>query len=632
MSNSSQTYTRRRGKHNTTKPFSSAISFDKIKEFQVKKEENIFKFDDTFSKPVRQISNTINETKIINLPNERINKRKNYNYYESKYSKKSEEDKDNSNTKNNRVSNENHKEKDKRNKSFEHTYKNGEKNQEKPNQDNPSLNTYKPLYHKISHEIRFTKDFSDENRTFAPFKTGTMSSKNFNLISSIFQNNPKKDISSQNKNQIKSQEPEPLESKQSKGQIISNTITINQNEDKTVRRRRPNFPKFERRISDRNISPKKGGNKEEKKDKKFNNKDKTDNNEEKNEKKVKEDRKRKIIRFEEPNKGGKRKKSIDPVNRIRRKSTREFKEFSQTTYIKNCEALCTGGRGDDGLPKINQDTYVLERNINGVLNFNIFGVLDGHGDYGHFASQFVKRYIINRIKSHPLIKGLDNPKEIYKNLTEKGYQIISNIYMDADIQIAKEKFNCEMSGTTCVLVIQLEEHLICANTGDSRAILVYSESPNDNLASSEVYNLSYDCKPDLPKEKKRIEECGGSVTQMMDEGDIPCGPFRVWIRGEQYPGLAMSRSIGDMDAKKVGVIPNPIIIEYTLNYQSNYMIICSDGIWEFISNNEAMKIANKYYLRNDALGLCQDLTNKSTENWLKEDIVVDDITVVVAFF
>ena len=631
MSNSSQTYTRRRGKHNTTQPFTSAISFDKIKEFQERKEENIFKFEETFSKPVRQISNTINE----NLPNERINKRKNYNYYESKYSKKAEEDKDNSNTKNNRFSNENHKEKDKRNKSFEHTYKNGEKNQEKSNQDNPSVNTYKPLYHKISHEIRFTKDFSDENNTFARYRTGAMSSKNFNLISSIFQNIPKKDISSQNKNQIKSQEPEPIESKQSKGQNISSTNTINQNEDKTVRRRRPNFPKFERRISDRNINPKKGEKKEEKKDKKSDNIDKTekiDKTEEKNEKKLKEDKERKIIRFEVPIKGGKRKKSIDPVNRVRRKSTREFKEFSQITYIKNCEALCTGGRGDDGLPKINQDTYVLERNINGVLNFNIFGVLDGHGDYGHFASQFVKRYIINRIKSHPLIKGLDNPKEIYKNLTENGYQILSNIYMDADIQIAKEKFNCEMSGTTCVLVIQLEEHLICANTGDSRAILVYSESPNDNLASSEVYNLSYDCKPDLPKEKKRIEECGGSVTQMMDEGDIPCGPFRVWIRGEQYPGLAMSRSIGDMDAKKVGVIPNPIIIEYTLNYQSNYMIICSDGIWEFISNNEAMKIANKYYLRNDALGLCQDLTNKSTENWLKEDIVVDDITVVVAFF
>ena len=94
----------------------------------------------------------------------------------------------------------------------------------------------------------------------------------------------------------------------------------------------------------------------------------------------------------------------------------------------------------------------------------------------------------------------------------------------------------------------------------------------------------------------------------------------------------MSRSIGDMDAKKIGVIPNPQVIEYTLNFQSKYMIICSDGIWEFISEEKAMKIGNKYYLRNDPLGLCQELTNLSTAEWLKEDIVVDDITAVVVFF
>ena len=189
-----------------------------------------------------------------------------------------------------------------------------------------------------------------------------------------------------------------------------------------------------------------------------------------------------------------------------------------------------------------------------------------------------------------------------------------------------------MSGTTCVIVIQLEEYLICANTGDSRAILIYEDINSKNLSNTKIYPLSYDCKPELPNEKKRIEESGGSVEQIMDEGDIPCGPFRVWIKGEEYPGLAMSRSIGDMDAKKVGVIPNPQIIEYHLNPQSKYMIICSDGIWEFISNEECMKIANRYYLRSDAIGLCNDLTNISTANWLKEDIVVDDITCVVVFF
>ena len=94
----------------------------------------------------------------------------------------------------------------------------------------------------------------------------------------------------------------------------------------------------------------------------------------------------------------------------------------------------------------------------------------------------------------------------------------------------------------------------------------------------------------------------------------------------------MSRSIGDIEAKTCGVIPNPQIIEYDISSKTKYMIACSDGIWEFISNEEAMEIGNKYYLRNDPLGLCNELINKSTEIWKREDIVIDDITVVVVFY
>ena len=282
--------------------------------------------------------------------------------------------------------------------------------------------------------------------------------------------------------------------------------------------------------------------------------------------------------------------------------------------------------------KKNQDSYVVERNVNGVLDFNIFGVLDGHGVNGHFVSRFVSKYIINRIRDHTLIKNKDSPKEIYKILKENKYKILTHIFRDADIQLEKEKFNCEMSGTTCNIIIQLEEHIICANAGDSRAILVYSESNNSNLLDTKIFKLSNDLKPELPEEKRRIEEHGGSVQKMIDENDMPFGPYRVWIKGEQYPGLAMSRSVGDLDAKKIGVIPDPQIIEYILTPQSKYMMVCSDGIWEFISNEEAMENGNKYYLKRDPRGLCHDLTKKSTVIWLKEDIVVDDITIVVVFF
>ena len=106
----------------------------------------------------------------------------------------------------------------------------------------------------------------------------------------------------------------------------------------------------------------------------------------------------------------------------------------------------------------------------------------------------------------------------------------------------------------------------------------------------------------------------------------------MWIKGEDYPGLAMSRSIGDVEAKTVGVIPNPQIMEYTLTSKSKYLLVCSDGVWEFISNEDAMKISNKFYLKNDPMGLCRELTYKSTQIWLQEDICIDDITVVAVFF
>ena len=315
------------------------------------------------------------------------------------------------------------------------------------------------------------------------------------------------------------------------------------------------------------------------------------------------------------------------------KKTNSLKaEFSSTIYVKSSEGLSIPGKSENGLRKTNQDTLLIERNVNGVLNFNIFGVLDGHGEDGHFVSKFVSRFIFNKLKSHPLIKKLDEPKQIYYKLKENGYEIIANIFLDADVQIQKEKFDFHRSGTTCVIVIQLEEHIICANTGDSRAIAVFDENYDDNLMDSKVYPLSYDCKPELPNELMRIIEYGGVVDKVYDVENPEIGPFRVWAKGKDYPGLAMSRSIGDMDAKKVGVIPNPQIVEYTIDYYSKYLILASDGIWEFISSEQAMKYCNKFYMRNDAKGLCQDLTQKATALWEKNDCCIDDITVIVVFF
>ena len=102
---------------------------------------------------------------------------------------------------------------------------------------------------------------------------------------------------------------------------------------------------------------------------------------------------------------GMRKSTYDARRRPRRKNNNSKNKkrgsiretFSSTIYIKSSEGLSSAGKNDKGNKKINQDTYEIEKNVNGVLNFNIFGVFDGHGNHGHFVSQFVKKYIIHRI-------------------------------------------------------------------------------------------------------------------------------------------------------------------------------------------------------------------------------------------
>ena len=125
---------------------------------------------------------------------------------------------------------------------------------------------------------------------------------------------------------------------------------------------------------------------------------------------------------------------------------------------------------------------------------------------------------------------------------------------------------------------------------------------------------------------------GGRIERFIEENGDEVGPYRVWLKNEDYPGLAMSRSIGDLIATTVGVIPDPEVIEYELNDNSLYMIMCSDGVWEFLSNREVMEISKKYYMLNDFRKMNKKIVKESIEKWKNEDVVIDDITVLSVCF
>jgi Protein phosphatase 2C len=62
----------------------------------------------------------------------------------------------------------------------------------------------------------------------------------------------------------------------------------------------------------------------------------------------------------------------------------------------------------------------------------------------------------------------------------------------------------------------------------------------------------------MREEKQRVERSNGVVRQSVKQGRS-VGVMRVWCKGQDYPGLAMSRSLGDKLAQNVGVSCDPSI-------------------------------------------------------------------------
>ena len=293
--------------------------------------------------------------------------------------------------------------------------------------------------------------------------------------------------------------------------------------------------------------------------------------------------------------------------------------------VKNVGSYSQAGKSEDGFTKINQDSFLVLQSEYNLKDFNIFCVMDGHGINGHLVSRYLMKYINLFFKNNKKMNASNqNEDSIYHRLKKSDYHILRRLFRHAERDLHKKsKIDANLSGTTCVMVAQIGDRFICANIGDSRAIMIKT--------GNEIVPLSIDQKPDDPEESKRIVQNGGEISQYEENGE-KSGPYRIWKKGEVYPGIAMSRSVGDFIATSLGVVPEAKFIEEKIDQDCKFIVVASDGIWEFLDNKRVGEIVMPYYKNDDPDGACKALIKEATEWWNKEDIVVDDITVVVVFF
>eukprot|EP00238_Polyblepharides_amylifera_P005590 CAMPEP_0196582942 /NCGR_PEP_ID=MMETSP1081-20130531/41348_1 /TAXON_ID=36882 /ORGANISM="Pyramimonas amylifera, Strain CCMP720" /LENGTH=219 /DNA_ID=CAMNT_0041903669 /DNA_START=626 /DNA_END=1285 /DNA_ORIENTATION=+ len=191
-------------------------------------------------------------------------------------------------------------------------------------------------------------------------------------------------------------------------------------------------------------------------------------------------------------------------------------------------------------------------------------------------------------------------------------------------------FDGYYSGTTaCFAVIKNGSSVILGNVGDSRALTA-------RISGTKVVgvDLTQDDKPTDELEQKRIEACGGRVAQQeYDPGEFD-GPFRVFLKHENIPGLAMSRSLGDGMAESVGVIPDPTCSEYFIRPDDKFLLFATDGLWEVFTTDEAAVWANDYMNHPEKMArmsVTHALAEEAQRRWTRmdEDCVVDDTTILI---
>ncbi len=68
-----------------------------------------------------------------------------------------------------------------------------------------------------------------------------------------------------------------------------------------------------------------------------------------------------------------------------------------------------------------------------------------------------------------------------------------------------------------------------------------------------------------------------------------------------------------------------------LESSDKFIVIASDGVWEFLSNEMIARIVWPYYIKNSPEQAGNAVVRASVQKWKENDTVIDDITCVIIF-
>ncbi|XP_032364245.1 protein phosphatase, Mg2+/Mn2+ dependent, 1Da isoform X1 [Etheostoma spectabile] len=269
-----------------------------------------------------------------------------------------------------------------------------------------------------------------------------------------------------------------------------------------------------------------------------------------------------------------------------------------------------------------------------------FAVFDGHG--GREAAQFARDYLWEFMKKQ---RGFwsDCDREVCLAI-RKGFVACHHAMWKKLPEWPKTLTGLpSTSGTTASVVFIRGNRMYVAHVGDSAVVLGIQDDPS--VPFIRAVEVTQDHKPELPRERERIEGLGGSVIKKSGVNRVVWkrprlshnGPVRRSTVIDQIPFLAVARALGDLwsydfYSGEFVVSPEPDTSVVILDPRKHhYIILGSDGLWNMVPPQEAISMCQN---NNEAMAPCgvssaRQLVSHALLRWRQRMLRADNTSAIV---
>ena len=241
----------------------------------------------------------------------------------------------------------------------------------------------------------------------------------------------------------------------------------------------------------------------------------------------------------------------------------------------------------------------------------VFCLADSHGPHSRNILDFFKKNLLSLLEQHIHVEP---------ELGAKSLATLDEFLMTT---IKNSEINLNFSGCSLINLMIYGDTCFIWNIGDCQAVLAKEVDSWKCKMLNKPHNLK------ILQERTRILEFGGKIHEISsNQGKTE----RFDLGGSKSPRFHLTRSLGDLSGKPIGISNRAEITKFTIRPEDRFIIIANSSFWDLVSLAEAVTLVQGGWKEKKTEVCCESLIKFAGSRLQDYSAADEDLAVMVLFF